>query len=299
MRTRLCDVLGIDVPIVQAPVTSDPALPLAVAAAGALGMVQASWTDDVAGTVGAVKDARVGVNFVLEWQMEERLEQALAAGAHTVSFFWGDAASLTERAKAAGATVLVTVATAEEAKRAEAAGADVIVAQGWEAGGHVWGEITTAVLVPAVVDAVSVPVVAAGGIGDGRGLAAVLALGADGAWIGTRFVASVESTHVYKERILAARETDAIYTRVFSAGWPAPHRVLRNAALAAGEERPPSEPHDESQLETAALYAGQSAALVNDVKPAAQIVRDLVDEAEAALRKASGAVDVALERPAE
>lgn len=286
MRTRLCDVLGIDVPIVQAPITSDAALPLAVAGAGALGMVQASWTADVTATVAAVREANVAVNFVLEWPMEERLDEALAAGARIVSFFWGDAAALTARGKDAGATVLVTVASAEEARRAEAAGADVIVAQGWEAGGHVWGEIATSVLVPAVVDAVSVPVVAAGGIGDGRGLAAVLALGADGAWIGTRFLASTEAVSSYKERIVAADETDAIHTRLFSIGWPAPHRVLRNEALAAGVERPASEPHDASQVETAALYAGQSAALVHDVRPAAEIVRGLVAEATDALRRA-------------
>lgn len=283
MRTRLCNLLGIDAPIIQAPIGSDPVLPLAVAGAGALGLLQATWTDDVAGLVERVRGHNVGFNFVLEWPMEERLDQALAAGAKIVSFFWGDATALVSRAKEKGATVLVTVASAEEARRAEAAGADVVVAQGWEAGGHVQGEVATSVLVPAVADAVAVPVVAAGGIADGRGLAAALMLGADGVWLGTRFVASEEAQHLYKQRVVDARETDAVHTRVFSTGWPAPHRVLRNAALEAGIERPASLPQSIDELETAALYAGQSAGLIHEVKPAAHIVRDVVAQAEAAL----------------
>ena len=245
--------------------------------------MQATWTEDVAGLVESVRGHNVGFNFILEWPMDQQLDRALEAGAKTVSFFWGDATALIGRAKEHGATVLVTVASSEEARRAEAAGADVVVAQGWEAGGHVWGEIATSVLVPAVADAVSVPVVAAGGIADGRGLAAVLMLGADGAWLGTRFVASEEAKHLYKQRIVEARETDAVHTSVFSTGWPAPHRVLRNAALDAGAERPASVPQNDAELETAALYAGQSSALIHEVKPAAQIVRDIVAQAEAAL----------------
>jgi nitronate monooxygenase len=288
MRTRLCNLLGIDAPIIQAPIGSDPALPLAVAGAGALGLLQTTWTEDVAGLVDRVRGHNVGFNFILEWPMEERLDQALDAGAKIVSFFWGDATALVARAKDNGATVLVTVASAQEAQRAEAAGADVVVAQGWEAGGHVWGEVATSVLVPAVADAVAVPVVAAGGIADGRGLAAALMLGADGAWLGTRFVASEEAQHLYKQRIVDARETDTAHTHVFSTGWPAPHRVLRNAALEAGAERPASLPQSIDELETAALYAGQSSGLIHDVKPAAQIVRDLVEQAEAALATYAG-----------
>lgn len=285
MRTRLCDLFDLEHPIVQAPITSDPGLALAVAGAGALGSVQATWTEDVAALVERVREHAVAVNFVLEWPMGGRLDQALEAGARIVWFFWGDAASLTARAKQAGATVLVTVATAEEAKAVEAAGADAIVAQGWEAGGHVWGEVATSVLVPAVVDAVSVPVAAAGGIADGRGIAAVLALGADGAVLGTRFVASEEMPSYYKERIVAARETDAIHTRVFSTGWPSPHRVLRNAALDAGVERSAATPQNADEVETAALYAGQSAGLIHDVKPAATIVHDLVAETQAQIAR--------------
>jgi nitronate monooxygenase len=288
MRTRLCNLLGIEHPIVQAPITADPTLAVAVAGAGALGSVQATWTDDVAALVARVRVHAVAVNFVLEWPMADRLDQALEAGARVVWFFWGDAATLTARAKRAGATVLVTVASAEEGKAAEAAGADVLVAQGWEAGGHVWGDVATSVLVPAVVDAVSVPVAAAGGIADGRGIAAALALGAEGVVLGTRFVASDEMPSYYKDRIVAAHETDAIHTRVFSAGWPSPHRVLRNEALDAGVERPAPTPRSVDELETAALYAGQSAGLIHDVKPAAEIVRDLVAETQAQIARLLG-----------
>ena len=126
-----------------------------------------------------------------------------------------------------------TVGSAADAKRAIDAGVDIVVAQGWEAGGHVRGTVATMPLIPAVVDAVSpAPVVAAGGIADGRGLAAALALGAAGAWIGTRFLASNEaSIHPrYRERILQANEADTIYLEdLFDVRWPnAPHRTLRN-----------------------------------------------------------------------
>lgn len=140
---------------------------------------------------------------------------------------------------AAGALHLHTVGTAEEARRAVDVGVDVVVAQGWEAGGHVWGQVATMALVPAVVDAVQpVPVIAAGGIGDGRGLAAVLVLGAQAGWLGTRFLTAVEAaTHDrYRRRVLEAAPEDAVYTRCFDGGWPnAPHRAIRNPTITAWE----------------------------------------------------------------
>src|SRR4029077_2920617 len=120
-----------------------------------------------------------------------------------------------------------------EARRAVASGVDVVVAQGWEAGGHVWGTIATLPLVPAVVDAVApVPVIAAGGIGDARGVAAVLALGAQAAWLGTRFLLAEEMPihEDYRRALIAAAETDSQrYDNLYSVGWPdSPHRALRN-----------------------------------------------------------------------
>lgn len=234
-----------------------------------------------------------------------------------VSFFWGDAGALVGEAQEAGAIVFVTVGTAEEGRAAVAAGADVVVAQGWEAGGHVWGSVSTLALVPRVVDAVvPVPVVAAGGIADGRGLAAVLALGAVGAWVGTRFLAASEAgIHPdYRRRILAAGEADTFYGTLFDRGWPdAPHRTLRNSTVEAWERmgRPasgsrPGE-HDEpasrsdgtpinryaSLTPTAAMtgnveplphWAGQGVGLVTQEQSADEIVRSLLSEAEAVLR---------------
>jgi nitronate monooxygenase len=133
------------------------------------------------------------------------------------------------------------------------------------------------------VDAVELPVIAAGGIGDGRGVAAVLALGAQGAWLGTRFIATEEAHHLYKDRVLEALETDTVHTNVFSEGWPAPHRTLRNAASEAGAQRPASMPQNPDELETAALYSGQSAGLVHAIRPAAEVVQELAAEAEVAL----------------
>ena len=207
--TSFSRLVGIDLPIVQAPVggISTPALAAAVSEAGGLGTLSITWREPDAlrallRETRALTGKPFAVNLVLAWDPAERLEIALAAGVRIVSFFWGDPAPWVEPVHAAGGIVLHTVASAEEARRAGDAGVDAVVAQGWEAGGHVWGEVATMALVPRVVDAVSpVPVVAAGGIADGRGLAAALALGAGAAWMGTRFLLAEEAaTHpVYRE----------------------------------------------------------------------------------------------------
>jgi nitronate monooxygenase len=322
MRTRLTELLGIEHPVVQAPILSAAGVPLAAAVsnAGGLGSVSLSFvpareTGDVVTALLAATERPVALNLLLEWPPDERLEAALVSGARVVSLAWGDPAPYAERIHAAGALLLVSVGSAEEARRAEAAGADVVVAQGWEAGGHVWGSVATLVLVPAVRDAVSVPVVAAGGIGDGRGLAAVLALGADGAWLGTRFLLAEEAPihEVYRQRLLAAGETGTVYAAdLFHVNWEAaPHRALRNSTVdgweAAGRPpigsrpgegevvaaRPDGEPivryssgsplaGTTGDVEALSLWAGQSVGLVRDVRPAAEIVRALVAEAERA-----------------
>ena len=144
-----------------------------------------------------------------------------------------------DRAKAAGALVVHTVGTPEEARRSVDLGVDVLVAQGNEAGGHVWSRLSTMVLVPLVADvAGKVPVLAAGGIADGRGLAAALMLGASGVWLGTRFLASIEAAchSDYKRRLVEAAASDTIETTLFDGGWPdAPSRVLRNRTVEAWE----------------------------------------------------------------
>jgi nitronate monooxygenase len=259
------------------------------------------------------------VNLALQWDQHARLARCIDAGAPVVSLFWGDPTAYFPKLRTAKVKTIVTVGSADEAKRAADLGADAVCAQGVEAGGHVWSKVGTMVLLPAVIDAVApLPVIAAGGIADGRGLAAVLALGGAGAWIGTRFLATPEAyAHdEWKRRIVAARETDTVYTELFDLDWPnAPHRVLRNSTYdrwdAAGRAPPGRRPGEgevvarqadgtallryshngpapgaRGEIEATCLYAGQSAGLVHDIVPAGALVARIVAEAEAALARA-------------
>jgi NAD(P)H-dependent flavin oxidoreductase YrpB (nitropropane dioxygenase family) len=326
MKTALCERLGIELPIIQAPMGGavGPLLAAAVSNAGGLGML-VPWRADIDAVRRQIRETRAltrrpfGVNLNLEFPQEERLAACLEESVPIISFFWRDPSSVVQRAKEAGATVLHTVGSAADAKRAVDCGVDIVVAQGWEAGGHVRGTVATMALVPAVVDAVSpVPVVAAGGIADGRGLAAALALGASGVWIGTRFLASEEATiHPrYRERLLQASENDTVFLEnLFDISWPnAPHRVLRNKTVEAWEAagRPPTgkRPGEgetiatslsggpivryqsytpradaEGDIDALSLWAGQGVGLVSEVQPASAIVGEIVDEARSILRR--------------
>ncbi len=317
--TSFCRLVGIDLPIVQAPIggVSTPALAAAVSEAGGLGTLSITWRDpDALRTLlretRALTAKAFAVNLVLEWNPAERLAIALEEGVRIISFFWGDPAPWVDQIHAAGGIVLHTVARAEEARRAASAGVDCVVAQGWEAGGHVWGEVSTLALVPSGVDAVvPLPVVAAGGIADGRGVAAVLALGAGAAWMGTRFLLAAEAaTHpIYQETIIAAGETDTAYCALFDVGWPhAPLRVLRNATweawhaageppvgirpgegeiVATGEDGRAIERYSNDapvtgahgDIAAMALYAGQGVGLARRIQPAGEIVREVAEEA--------------------
>ena len=333
MRTVLCDRLGVELPIIQAPMggAAGPALAAAVSNAGGLGMLPL-WRADAETLSRQIAETRAltagpfGVNLNLDFPQEERLERCLAERVPVISFCWRDPAALVPRAKAGGAIVLHTVASAAEAKRAVDAGVDIIVAQGWEAGGHVRGSVATMPLIPAVVDAVApTPVVAAGGIADGRGLAAALALGAAGAWIGTRFLLSREAdVHPhYRERLRRASETDTVHLEnLFDVRWPeAPHRTLRNRTVEDWERagRPPSgrRPGEgeviansrssgkivryqsytpaadaEGDIDALSLWAGQSVGLVSKLQSAAEIVQEIASEASIVLHR------LTLDRPA-
>ena len=314
MRTPVCELLGMEHPIVQAPIgpAAVPRLAAAVSDAGALGMVSLTWAPDAAEVIrqtAALTSRPFGGNLVLEWDQHRRLDQALQAGLRIVSLTWGDPAPYVGQVHEADGLVLHTVASAQEARRSVAAGVDVIVAQGWEAGGHVLGGIATLPLVPTVVDAVApVPVIAAGGIGDARGVAAVLALGAQAAWLGTRFLLAEEAPvhEEYRRRLIAAAETDAQwYADLFGVGWPdTPQRALRNSTAQAWEAagRPaqglrPGEGEEIARygqdgpmvryssalalagttgdIEALSLWAGQSVALAKRTQPAADIVAEL------------------------
>ncbi|HEX5193752.1 MAG TPA: nitronate monooxygenase [Solirubrobacteraceae bacterium] len=325
LTTPLCDLLGIRVPVIQAPVAASPRLAAAVADAGGFGMLGLTWTpvDQIGALVAQTRQIThgpFGANIVIAEPQHERVDATLAAGVPLVSLFWGEPAPYIDAIHAAGALAAFTVGSAAEARQALDAGVDVIVAQGWEAGGHVWGEVATLALLPAVVDASApAPVVAAGGIADGRGLAAALALGAVGAWVGTRFVASAEGAFhgYYKQRIVSARETDTVRTTAFGGGWPdAPHRVLRNSTVDRYEhEAPPPagasdivartddgdpvarysfmEPTDSmsGDLEALALYAGQGSGLIAEVQSVGEILARMAVAAERSLRTALGGTD--------
>ena len=312
MRTSVCEMLGIEQPIVQAPMAAVPQLAAAVSNAGALGMVTLTWSDDAGVVVqetATLTERPFGGNFVLTSDHHRHLDQALDAGLRIVSFMWGDPSGYIEPVHDAGGLVMHTVGSAAEARQAVASGVDVIVAQGWEAGGHVWGTVATLPLVPAVVDAVApVPVIAAGGIGDARGVAAVLALGAQAAWLGTRFLLAEEMPihEEYRRRLIAAAETDPQwYPNLYDVGWPdSPHRALRNSTAKAWEAagRPPDSQRPGAgdvigrfasgeaivryepappmvgttgQIEALSMWAGQSVALVRQPQSAADIVAEL------------------------
>ena len=311
--TPVCALLGIHHPIVQAPVAADPRLPAAVSNAGGLGSLGLSWSEDAGEVVrqtAALTDRPFAGNFVLTSDQHHRVDQALSAGLRLVSFIFGDPRTYVELVHDAGGLVMHTVGSAEEARRAAEAGADIVIAQGWEAGGHVWSGVATLPLVPAVVDAVApVPVIAAGGIGDARGVAAVLVLGAQAAWLGTRFLLADEMPvhEEYRRRLIAAAETDAEwYPDLYEVGWPnAPHRAIHNSTAerweAEGRPKPGSRPGEgeviahfasgepilryspappmvgtTGEIEALSLWAGQSVALAKKPQPAAEIVAELI-----------------------
>ena len=274
--------IGVKVPIVLAPMagSAGPALAAAVCNAGGLGMLPV-WPNQAAAVIHEMRAIRgltprpFGINLNNNYPQDEHLAAALDEGAAIISFFWGIHAERVRRAKEAGALVMQTVGTALEAKRAVDAGADVVVAQGWEAGGHVWSTVATLTLIPSVVDAVpSTPVVAAGGIADGRGLAAVLALGASAAWVGTRFLLAEEAEVAPSQHqlIIDANESDTVWGKDANPQW------LDSGIRWIGRGGHGSYRPDGAQL------AGQSVGLVNRLQPASEIVADLWREARESAR---------------
>jgi nitronate monooxygenase len=319
VHTRLCDVLGIEIPIMNAPMGGGPAggaLAAAVSTAGGLGLIGAmspggvDWLRKQIRLVRDLTDRPFGVGFISHWlpEMGELYEVALAERVPVVVHSFTDPGPYMPAARDAGAKVLCQIRSVDAALEAARAGVDVVVAQGTEAGGHT-GLVSTLPLVPQVVDAISpIPVVAAGGIADGRGLAAMLMLGAEGVWMGTAFLASSESGYSpnKKRRVLEMASADTILTKVFDItdgrAWPADvaGRVARNSFTDRwhGREQELERQRDAARAETvaawsaddvdrSAVWAGESAGMVHAAEPAGDIVRHIAAEADQALGRYS------------
>jgi len=315
LQTAFTRLVGCSVPLQQAGMggAATPELAAAVSAAGGLGMVSLPMVpaEEVAATVAALANGTtepVGINFLIPF-LDVAAVEAAAPHCRVVEFFYGDPqAGLVGRVHEAGALADWQVGSADEAKAAVQAGCDFVVAQGTEAGGHIRGTTGLPALLDEVLAAVEVPVLAAGGIGSARAMAAALAAGADGVRVGTRFVATAESgSHpAYMQALVEASAADTVITTAFSVMWPdAPHRVLRSAVAAM--EAFPGETTGEMDLGAArmpiprgavpsptrdttgaipamALYAGESVGDVVRVQSAGDVVRELAEGAERLLR---------------
>ncbi|HKC72908.1 MAG TPA: nitronate monooxygenase [Chloroflexota bacterium] len=315
LHTRLCDVLGVEHPILNAPMAGSAAAELAaaVSAAGGFGLIGGTTVGGTAWLRAQIRAVRerttrpFGVGFISSYPgLDDLVQVALEERVAAISHSFADPTPYVAAAHAAGVKVLVQVQSVAQAVRAAHAGADVIAAQGTEAGGHTGTTSATLPLVPAVVDAVgAIPVVAAGGIADGRGLAAVLMLGAEGVWLGTRFVASTEwaGGTWARERVVAAGADDTVLMRVYdlALGSPFPEgiadRVVHNAYTARWHGREAEVRDHQQELRAqvqaaeaagdariAAVRAGNAAGLIQAVEPAAEIIRRIVVEAENLLR---------------
>ncbi len=312
IETALTRLLGIEHPILLAPMGSAAGgrLAAAVTHAGGLGMIGSGYasTKAIKEELGEAGNARVGIGFIL-WALERNpaaLDVALDARPAAVMLSFGDPTRFTGHIKEAGCKIICQVQTLAQARQAAEAGADIIIAQGRDAGGHSGTTRGTIGLVPAVVDAVApIPVVAAGGIADGRGLAAALALGAAGISMGTRFTASRESLWdpAMKAAALNAGGDETMQTRVFDivrgAPWPAiyPGRALKNAFSAEWHGREDELAAKRAEVEKeylatardevsrGAVWAGESVDLVKDISSAAEIIERIVAQAAAVLRQ--------------
>ncbi len=322
LKTKFCELFGIEYPIVCAGMGNVALANLAAAVSEADGLgtiaLPGFSPDAITAEISAARRITakpIVVNQLVPFLQPGVFESLAKQPISAVTLFWGDPAEHIPACKSLGLKVIWQCGSALEAVAAKRAGADAIIAQGFEAGGHVRGIVTTFALIPEVRDSIGdLPMLAAGGISDGRGLAAALALGADGAVFGTRFLASRESTAhpEYKQAVLDAHANDTVHTKLFDIGWPdAAHRVIRTPMFDAWERAgSPSSPNRAGEGETIAhlrragidaplarysvyppsdsvegdisglpFYAGQSVSLIDKIAPAAEIVRQIAAEA--------------------
>ena len=322
LKKKVCRLLGCDYPIVSAGMggVARSELVAAVVAAGGyglLGMVRES-PELIRSEIAAVRartDRNFGVNLIPfgtdPTLLDDELAACFEAKAHSLCFFWDVRPDLIQRARAAGCKVLYQVGRLTDAIAAAAAGADVIICQGVEAGGHVHGDVSSLVLLPQVVRAVDVPVLASGGFATGAGLVAAFALGAQGIQCGTAFLATHESFahEFHKQRVMQATSDQTVHSDVFAINWPprSPVRTLGNSVTEAyrddlwghspddfprevighEEQRPIYKFSTDSPLrnmtgdfEAMAPFAGQVCGLIEDVCLAGERLRRIVWEAE-------------------
>ncbi|MEY2476699.1 MAG: nitronate monooxygenase [Actinomycetota bacterium] len=317
LRTRFTEMFDLTYPVMSAPMAlhSGGTLAAAVSAAGGLGSFGGvhpvkgpEWIESEIAIIRAATDRPFAVGFITPFLgfTPAMFEATLAGAPAAVAFSFSDPAPFAAQTRATGARVICQVQDHEGAELAVAAGADVLVAQGTEAGGHTGTMGLLPFLASVVARYPDVPVLAAGGIADGRSLAAVLTAGADGAWVGTAFLATPEATEVHdahKRLIVESDGGDTVFTRAYDIAsglpWPAAigERVRRNRFTDSWAEReaelrahPPAPPSRANPFEhppdpaTDAVLYGQGAGSVTAVRPAGEVLRNICDEAEAILR---------------
>ena len=321
IRTPICEGLGIEHPVFQAGMgwVARADLAAAVSEAGGLGVVGAGSTMDgeqlraEIRRVRELTDKPFGVDILFATvraegdrvarytdTVRQMIEAVLEERVPVLVSGLGSPAAVVPAAHECGIYVMSVVGAVRHAEKAVADGVDAVIASGMDGGGHV-GRIGTVALVPAVVDAVEVPVLAGGGLADGRGLAAALAFGAQGVWMGTRFIATAESrSHDnYKHRIAETDVAGTVVTRAhsgkpcrlidngFTRGWSGREAEIKPFPLQAMEVGHPASERGriEGDVEAGVLPAGQSCGMIGDIVPAGEVVRRVVEEAAAAMRR--------------
>ena len=309
MKNRICDVLNIEYPILQGGMAwiADSSLAAAVSEAGGLGIITGTapidWIREEVRKVKEITDKPFGVNIMLMSEHADEVAKLVCEEkVPVVTTGAGSPGKYMEMWKEHGIKVIPVVASVALARRIEKMGADAIIAEGTESGGHV-GQLTTMTLIPQVVDSVSIPVIAAGGIGDGRGVAASFMLGASGVQIGTRFLVAKECTvhQNYKDKVLAAKDID---TEVTGRSTGHPVRVLKNKLsrqyMKLEKENANIEELEElgrgslpraakdGDVVTGSVMAGQISGLINKEQTCKEIVEDLINGAKSLIKDLEG-----------
>ena len=306
MKTRITELLGVKYPLIQGGMAwvAESTLAAAVSNAGGVGLIAGGaapidYLRDQIRRAKSLTDKPFGVNVMLMSPNAEELAQlVIDEGVPVVTTGAGNPGKYMEKWKAAGIKVIPVVPSVALAKRMERAGADAVIAEGTESGGHI-GENTTMCLVPQIVDAVEIPVLAAGGIADGRGVAASFMLGAEGVQLGTVFLASEECQihENYKKLVIDAKDTDSIVTGRFT-GHPCRGVKTKFAKKLLSFEKEGGSPEEFEEITTGSLrkaavdgnidegsfLCGAIAGLVNEIKPVSVIVEEIMGKAEKLLK---------------